>query len=320
LSLPFKLTEPHPYSPRNPPSAVLSETLQFITNIKLKELEKQCSIYDDHAKIIVQAAAASDSITRAEMLLEAVRRSTGPLSAGETDTVGGRLNLHNLRTWIEQARTDPSIKEEIVMEWIDVLEAHIKRVGQRFESAKLFGNLLNEWLVDERTATDNGSDDEGSGSVAVGRKEMYEQRGRLSSLIFTPREFDAPALEAYLVDLFSSPEAAAGLSSFRTSIQQGLSELQRSKATDADVRSVINSILADQNMSDTKRLTLDELLDKPIILEEITSVLNMRLGSLDSWSWPAEGVVMEMRRALNGKYRAFTDPVRAVFLSIATAR
>jgi hypothetical protein len=44
-----------------------------------------------------------------------------------------------------------------------------------------------------------------------------------------------------------------------------------------------------------------------MILEEVASVLNMHLNRIDTWSWPEEGVAVEMRRALNGKYRFFMD-------------
>ena len=56
--------------------------------------------------------------------------------------------------------------------------------------------------------------------------------------------------------------------------------------------------------------------ENDMVLDEVASVLNMRLASLGTWSWPSRGVVIEMRRHLNGKYRAFTDPeiLDAIFL------
>jgi len=36
-------------------------------------------------------------------------------------------------------------------------------------------------------------------------------------------------------------------------------------------------------------------------------VLNMQLASIESFSWPSEGVQVEMRRHLSGKYRAYMD-------------
>ena len=42
------------------------------------------------------------------------------------------------------------------------------------------------------------------------------------------------------------------------------------------------------------RTTLRAFKENPTILDEVASVLNMRLASLDSWSWPSEGVVVRM--------------------------
>jgi len=36
-------------------------------------------------------------------------------------------------------------------------------------------------------------------------------------------------------------------------------------------------------------------------------VLNMQLASIESFTWPQEGVQVEMRRHLSGKYRAYMD-------------
>jgi hypothetical protein len=44
-----------------------------------------------------------------------------------------------------------------------------------------------------------------------------------------------------------------------------------------------------------------------IILQEVASVLNMQLATIESFTWPEEGVQVEMRRHLSGKYRAYMD-------------
>ncbi|KAJ3046826.1 hypothetical protein HK102_013081, partial [Quaeritorhiza haematococci] len=40
------------------------------------------------------------------------------------------------------------------------------------------------------------------------------------------------------------------------------------------------------------------------------------VGNLESWTWPAEGVLIDLRRSLNGRYRAFMDEdiITALFL------
>lgn len=56
-------------------------------------------------------------------------------------------------------------------------------------------------------------------------------------------------------------------------------------------------------MDEGRRTTLKAFLENPTVLDEVASVLNMRMASIESWKWPAEGILVEFRRHLNGKYR-----------------
>lgn len=60
-------------------------------------------------------------------------------------------------------------------------------------------------------------------------------------------------------------------------------------------------------LSAEKAETLKGFLTNDVILEEVASVLNMQLASIESFSWPHDGVQVEMRRHLSGKYRAYMD-------------
>lgn len=44
-----------------------------------------------------------------------------------------------------------------------------------------------------------------------------------------------------------------------------------------------------------------------MMLQEMADVLNMQIDALESWSWGNEPVPVEVRRALNGKYRVYMD-------------
>ncbi|KAJ6593535.1 hypothetical protein B0H19DRAFT_24212 [Mycena capillaripes] len=76
------------------------------------------------------------------------------------------------------------------------------------------------------------------------------------------------------------------------------------------MRWVIKSLLASDLMLEEKRNTLREFTQNNTVMEEIATVMTMRLRSLKTWSWPQDGVQVDMRRHLNGKwqYQAFTDP------------
>jgi hypothetical protein len=131
-------------------SAAFSETLQFITSIKLEELEKQVRSYDTmyvmtkltnkrhqrtayyaHTKVIDEAnALGHDSLERLEKLLHAVQTAPSAGAASSTLAVAGGLNLQNLSLWIRQAKTDPSISPTQIAEWSNA-PRHTSAVARR---------------------------------------------------------------------------------------------------------------------------------------------------------------------------------------------
>ncbi|VDC08008.1 unnamed protein product [Peniophora sp. CBMAI 1063] len=286
----------------------LSETLRFITNVKLKELEKQSKAYALHSQVIAQAPTTPHLVSRAQMLFDALQAHPA-LRLGQGETIGGHLDPDNLRVWLEQAHIDGGVSDDIVRGWIQVLEGHINTTGQRLETAKLFGNLLNEWLIDDAThATSAGAEEHSTEPVEVGRREMFEQRDKLEALIFEAPAIDVPALESYLMSLFSEPDSTPVLKILRDMVKERTENLLKEEVKGDDIKSVIQSILSDANLSDAKRASMRGFLESQIILDEIASVLSVRKTSLSSWAWAEGGILLEMRRALNGKYRAATDP------------
>lgn len=293
-----------------------SQTLQFITSIKLQELEKQRQAYKAHAKVLEEADATGDDlIKKVEILAKAIKSWTGSgaLPRGNAKIVGGKLSLGNLQFWILQAKKDPSFSRDILKEWADTLEAHIRHTLLRFDCAKLFGSLFNEWLASGDSSTipyqaGSETDDGGSEFVEVGRKEMHDQKEKLISIIFDEHPVDTQALKNYLERLFSSEDATIALERLRKETRDIGLYLQRQPISTQTVVNAINGILASGLMDEEKRTTLKSFLENPVVLDEIATVLAMRLASFDTWSWGPEGIPVEMRRHLNGKYRAFTDP------------
>ena len=176
--------------------------------------------------------------------------------------------------------------------------------------------MFNEWLasgdsvalVHQAGADDDGlpdiaSDAASSDFVEVGRKELYEQKEKFQSIVFEDYPVNAEKLKAYLEGLFASEEGTKALEKLRKEIKSFNKHLQRAVITTEDVKNSIKGVLADGLMNEGKRTTMKAFEENPTVLDEVASVLNMRMASLDSWSWPKEGIVVEFRRHLNGKYR-----------------
>lgn len=112
------------------------------------------------------------------------------------------------------------------------------------------------------------------------------------------------AITSYLGDLFaSSPEAEAALEKLRKDVLDAGNSIRVNTLSASGMRDLIKSLLARDLLSAEKATTLKGFLDSDIIIDEVTSVLNMQMTRLDEWEWPAEGVKVDMRRHLSGKYR-----------------
>lgn len=118
------------------------------------------------------------------------------------------------------------------------------------------------------------------------------------------------AITSYLDDLFaSSPEAEAALEKLRKDIRDAGNSIRVNTLCASGMRSLTKSLLARDLLSAEKAATLKSFLDSDVIIEEVTSVLNMQMARLDDWEWPAEGVKVDMRRHLSGKYRYVSQHV-----------
>ena len=225
--------------------------------------------------------------------------------------------MTNLEFWLQQAKKDPSFSREIAQGWVETLEEHIRHNLTRFDAAKLFGVLFNEWLAsgdsvalayqagaDDNDLPDAASDGGASSDfVEVGRRELYEQKEKFQSIIFEDHPIDVKKLKDYLEGLFNSEEGTKALEKLRKEIKSFSKWFQRAVISTGDVKNAIQGLLASGLMNEDKRTTLKAFEENPTVLDEVASVLNMRMASLDSWSWPKEGIVVEFRRHLNGKYR-----------------
>ncbi|KAF8890697.1 hypothetical protein BD779DRAFT_243141 [Infundibulicybe gibba] len=138
-------------------SGSFNQTLQFITTIKLQELEKQRQAYQSQAKVLSESAAlGDDSIARLELLHKAISAWAGPGAIKNDAAIGSKLILKNLSHWLDQAKDDPTFAPGRLNKWVDTLETFIRHSSLRFDCAKLFGTLFNEWLSSgDSSTTDN---------------------------------------------------------------------------------------------------------------------------------------------------------------------
>lgn len=326
-------------------NGALPQTLKSITATKISELSKQHTIFNlRKSEILAVANAAPDLRTRAQALLDGISRLKGypkesldkddtDLDADSTDEEAeetltsrgvGRLQREdhtNLRRFLLQSRHDPSISRAALQDRIVQLENELRYLEIKHEHGEFYSKLVTEWLseLDGGIATTAGVTDEiksidsDPSFESIGRAEMHEQRATWESLVFTPAtHVNENAIQSYLTDLFTPTKLSQqALKDLRTSIQSfGTDLASRGEWIDVDeLKWVSRALLKSDLLSDEKTAILKEFMRNDEVAQEVADVLNLRIASLESWSWSGDtdGIPVSMRRQLNGKYRVFMD-------------
>lgn len=317
-------------------SSALSQTLQSITTIKLRELSKKKSAFQARkAEVLTALEGASQDREKIQLLLASIvkiqgintQKSVDEFSAYELDPFLGGLSLTNIRHYLRQSQYDPSIPPTLLPGLEKSLRQLLDHKTENFEYAELYSQLLTEWLQSDATKVpDDGTIDIGSVEEGEGFEIVEKQKERLKqlsekfeSVVFTPVETDVDAIESLLSGLFVTEEAKDILAKLRKRIDRFGQSMAANRTPFApDVLEwVIKGLLKSDLLSEAKKRSLEAFLRDNVVLLEIADVLNMRFVDLESWTWDAEeGIPVEPRRQLNGKYRVVMDEdiLQSIFL------
>lgn len=299
--------------------SMLSQTLQSITTIKLRELQKQRNSFDGRkAKILAQVNEATDEQRKIRLLLEGIaklhasntERKLEDIPDFELDGITGHLPLSNIRRFVEQSRYDPSIPASKLDEFQVQLHEILNQKSRKLEYAGLYSRLLTEWLSSDATTVTETSDtaslDEDFEIVEKQKERLHQLSEKFESVVFTPGDVDVEQIQEMLQTLFATEDAAKALGTLRQRISEfGYHLADEPKPFTRDVLQwCIRGLLQSDLLSDQKKNALDDFLKDKVVLAEIGDVLNMRFVDLQNWSWDADdGIPVEPRRQLNGKYR-----------------
>ncbi|KAL8992579.1 MAG: hypothetical protein Q9169_006988 [Polycauliona sp. 2 TL-2023] len=299
-------------------AGILSQTLQSITNTKISELRKQREAFAAFkSKLLASVDAAADPEARVRILLSAI---------GDVSGNTGKISLKNIRRFLDQSRYDPSVPKLLLNDWEYELQLLLDQRTQKLDYADLYARLLTEWLADtsavttplpQATTGGNGEPfDEPFELVA--RTKLQQLREMFESYVFTPLDTDAAAISSHLDGLFESENASKALRDLRQDVENfGSYMLSRSSPFNHEVlRWCIKGLLKNDLLTEHKKTLLADFLQNKVVLTEIADVLNMRFASLDTWTWGDEGIAVEPRKQLNGKYRVMMDEdiLQAIFL------
>ncbi|KAG0652845.1 Histone [Hyphodiscus hymeniophilus] len=325
---------------------VFSDTLQTITTTKLNELSKKRTTFEDQKASLLKAAELeSDQKQRLRILIDGVkdafaiktvalsgrRGGTGRVMSGNDPRL--EVMLKNVERFLEQARYDPSISSKLLQDWEVTLTEQLNVQGLKYQYATLYGELVTEWLSSEHAiapvddASEKSDDFE---DINIRKEERDAGRAEWEKLVFDPFETDHMAITTYLsiadVEILArilfgkngtNKQATRALEALRRSVEDFETTLSGpNQFNESVLRWTIAGLLASGLLTEEKRAALKDFLSNPIILAEVADVLNMRMASLDSWSWEIEGLPVEQRRHLTGKFHIYIDEdlLQAIFL------
>ncbi|RJE19119.1 hypothetical protein PHISCL_08546, partial [Aspergillus sclerotialis] len=281
------------------------------------------SFVEMQSEILTATNNAPDLRSKAQILLEGVTRLKGhPDDAFDKDDMDESITSYsvgvgddsersthtNIRRFILQSQYDPSVSERCLKDSISQLEKEIRYLELRHEHASFYSDLVTEWLAN--LDGDASEETQSQDFQQVGRAEMHEQRAAWESYVFHDGSVDADTIRGYLDHLFGKTSLSQeALKELRENIKNFGSHFADKTAwfTVDELDWVSKSLLKADLLSKEKTTILKEFMRNKEVAQEVADVLNMRLASLDSWRWPEEGIAVEMRRQLNGKYRVYMD-------------
>jgi hypothetical protein len=297
-----------------PSAGVFSETLQSITTAKLTELFKKRELFEKQkTSLLISAALEQNQQKKLRVLVDGVKRNFAVKSAPSRRSRDGRSGriiggsskdphlevlLKNLERFLAQAQYDPSVSAKLLTDWERSLMQELHVQSLKYQYATLYGELVTEWLSSEQPQPQvEDAMDEDFEHVARETQARDEGRAQWERLVFEPLETDHDAITQYLKGLFGNHgrknQAMKALDALQKSVETFEYNLSTpGQFNEGVLRWTINGLLASGLLSEEKRAALKDFLISPIILIEVADVLNMRMASIDTWSWDMEGTLI----------------------------
>jgi len=282
---------------------MLSQKLQSITDIKLRELQKQRkSFFSRKDALIAQVDEAVSEQDKIRELLRGIvklhpsnpEKPLGEFKDWELDEVSGDSTLSSIRRFVDQSQYDPSIPTSMLVRFKTQLNEMMEKSSQKLDYADRYSRLLTEWLGSDAASVaetaDNASSD-GEFEVIERQQERLQQLSeKFESVVFSPADVDTNAIQELLASLFEDEGAEKALEQLRRRIPGFGKRLASDPKpfTKPVLEWCIRGLLQSDLLSDQKKTTLEDFMKDKVFLAEIIDVLNMRYVDLESWSWDAD--------------------------------
>ncbi|HJT76534.1 MAG TPA: reverse transcriptase domain-containing protein, partial [Gemmataceae bacterium] len=259
-----------------------SSTVQFITEMKLRELHRQREQFrTDYGRLSEEVAAAPTPAERLRRLYDGLRRLRFAGQPLHPDVV-------NLDVLLYEAQAG-ALSPDVLSLWLRRLEDELTAGRLRSEFVYLFGALLQEWAHEAPEDTRL-------------REEGREARERLLREAVT--DPGPNRHEDVLGPLFAG--MAPGLAEVTERLRERCHEELREPVDVGELTPVLQRLGRDIYQPpglrrEARRFAANELLGK-----ELADALTILVAELHTWDWPAEGLT---KRALwtRNKWRLYLN-------------
>ena len=300
--------------------ATTSQTILSLTQSKARELDKQRKAYEAGRNDLLQTTKVRPNAhERIDLILSALVNDLQPQASKDP-------LVANISRWMQQARYDSSITEEMLTGFEKHLLQRLKTRSSKLALADLYSRLLMEWVnalsgkdkdgnVNTRAAEDATarSPSEGGYEVVDDRQKQRLQQlcDQFESAVFEPLETNEEDINVFFSGLFPEDEDKKALQNLRTSVGDETTEQWEMEEpfNTTSLSACIRGLLTEDLLSEEKHAMLKSFLNNEVALNEIADVLNFRYADLKNWDWHAgdTGIPVLPRQQLNGKYRIWMD-------------
>lgn len=311
------------------------QLLKRTTEVKLRELSKHERKLEAHYAALLADVAHPDH--QQQLPAHTLRRQLDTLYEGVKDLQVVQTHVHSglsgVDELVEFAAADPWTTRRVLQQHAERILREIDQKRALWRHNKLLGALLLEALDETDRAQkkaggrSSGGDDaqpepasdfaaSGGDAGPLMGLTKEETQTRLESFFFAPAAVQEDDVHAFLATQVFHVRADASkektkraqdaLSVARASMR-AFSESFLARTVDSeDVLACVAAMLRDKaSFSDDIVQFLEDVKSNKDMQVELAHVLTIQLSNMREFKWPEEGVTVEIKRGMNGRFRCF---------------
>ncbi|GAB9474197.1 hypothetical protein Gpo141_00011336, partial [Globisporangium polare] len=289
--------------------------------------------------VTAELSALASGAHTDEPTAQQLRSQLDTLYEGVKDLQVVQTNVHTglqgIDGLVQFAACDPWTTKRVLQQRAEHIVREVWQKRTLWRHNKLLGALLMEALDEtereqkSKAATSNTQQqqepmnaDEPSDFVTVDDAgplmglTKEETQTRLESFFFETSGGKEDDVVAFLeTQVFASRESFTkektkrmqdALATARASLHTFSEDFLEKIVTESDVLACVNAMLRDKgSFSDDIVKFLADVKSNKAMQEELAHVLTIQLSNLKEFAWPAEGVNVEIKRSINGRFRCF---------------